>query len=186
MAELADRWWHAQPLARPTGNANRCGVTWVLEGDHQRCERHDTTFTKLDCCPACENDPGPAAQQAELEVLDPDAAADEQWCRDQRDVLMAAARDAAGQQGQVTEQPTEPGAADGEEQGGWFFWRGKWRPVDPPKGADVGLSTVAKLADTALKFHRAAVDERRRRGERDHDRWLVKQARQLKQIGVIN
>lgn len=160
-------------------------MTWVpIEGDRQRCQRHDTTFSKLDECPACGDDPGAAIAQASSaeEAHDPAAIADEQWCRDQRDMLITAAKDAAGQQGAPA--PTEPGT-DGEERSGWFCWRGRWRQLDPPK-ADVGLSTVAKLADTALKYHRAAVEERRRRGEHEHDRWLVKQARLLKQSGVIN
>lgn len=162
-------------------------MTWVLEGDHQRCPRHDTTFSKLEECPAASDanpcDAGPPSEQTDEEAHDPAAIADEQWCREQRDMLITAAKDAAGQQGSPA--PTEPGA-DGEERAGWFCWRGKWRQLAPPKGADVGLSTVAKLADTALKYHRAAVEERRRRGEHDHDRWLVKQARLLKQSGVIN
>lgn len=125
---------------------------WLPVGDdQQRCERHPDAgaFRKLDPCPGCLTDPGPALEQAQAEVVDAAALADEEWCRAQRDALIKLAGDFASER------------ADREAKD------------------RIGYSTVAKLYDTALKFHRAAADERRRRGEHDHERWLVKQCREL-------
>lgn len=43
----------------------------------------------------------------------------------------------------------------------------------------VGWSTVAKLYDTALKWHRAATDERQKRGDKEFAEWLVEEKRRL-------
>jgi hypothetical protein len=126
---------------------------WELVGDQMRCNRHPDAglFPKLDVCPGCIQDPeaGGPIETAAPQTLDPAALGDEQWCREQRDALIALAED-------LTKVRDDKGAKD-----------------------RVGYSTVAKLYDTALKFHRAAADERRRRGEHDHERWLVKQCREL-------
>jgi len=161
-------------------------VHWRVEGDHTICDRHGNRFAKGQTCPGCIADPGQRVEQAERDEADPAALADEQWCRERRDAVTALAETLSGQRAQprTAEPPAEPGR-EGEERGGWFYWRGEWRRADP-KDKDVGYSTVAKLYDTALKFHRAAVEERRARGEKDHDRWLVRRARELKQLGVIN
>jgi hypothetical protein len=160
---------------------------WIsIEGDRKLCDRHDVTFGKKETCPACRTDPGAALEPSEEADADPEALADEKWCRDRRDAITTLAETLSAQRSQLraAEPPKEPGQ-EGEERDGWFFWRGEWRAADA-KDKDVGYSTVAKLYDTALKFHRAAVEERRARGERNHDRWLVRRARELKQLGVIN
>lgn len=150
-----------------------------IGGDQQHCDRHGVTFRKSQVCGACVTDPGPPPEQVKAETADPASTADEQWCREQRDMLIAIAVDSsalAAAPARTPRAPAEPGK-DGDERDGWFFWRGHWRPLDVAIVASP--ATVAKLADTALKFHRAAVDERRRRGEHDHERWLVKQCREL-------
>lgn len=138
-------------------------------------------FRKGGSCGDCIEDPGPAPELAQIEDTDPASADDERWCREQRDMLIAVARDASGKPATPARSPQPPAqpGQDGEERDGWFCWRGRWRPLDEGARDGAGLATVAKLADTALKFHRAAVDERRRRGEHDHERWLVRQCREL-------
>jgi hypothetical protein len=160
-------------------------VHWRVEGDHGICDRHTTRFPKGQSCPGCIADPGPRVEPAEHDEVDPSALADERWCRDRRDAVTALAETLSGQRARprTADPPGDPGQ-DGEERDGWFYWRGQWRRSDPKE--EIGFSTVAKLYDTALKFHRAAVEERRARGDKDHDRWLVKRARELKQLGVIN
>jgi hypothetical protein len=160
-------------------------VHWRVEGDFTICDRHATRVPKGQSCPACITDPGPQEAQAERDDSDPAALADERWCRDRRDAVTALAESISGHRARprTADPPAELGK-EGEERDGWFCWRGEWRRSDPKE--DVGYSTVAKLYDTALKFHRAAVEERRARGDKDHDRWLVRRARELKQLGVIN
>lgn len=81
------------------------------------------------------------------------ALEDEGWCRRQRDKLIAIADE----------------MADGREER---------EAIDR-----VGYSTLAKIYDTALKYHRAAMEERVRRGDKEHDRWLVEQNRILRGAG---
>jgi hypothetical protein len=129
---------------------------WVIEGDRKRCERHKTTFSKLDVCPACTADPGPEIDFAEPEVADPVAVADETWCRDKRDELLA------------------------------FAQRMTTSVSERESKARIEYSTIAKIYDTALKYHRAAVEAAQTRGDRNHDRWLVKQCRELARRGIAN
>jgi hypothetical protein len=131
-------------------------VNWITEGDHKRCLRHSLTFAKKDVCPGCITDPPPALDQAEPELVDQAAVDDEQWLRARRDELLAFAT-------QMT------------------------KTIDGTKTrARIQFSTLAKVYDTALKYHRAAADERRARAEHSHDRWLVKQCRELARRGVAN
>ena len=51
------------------------------------------------------------------------------------------------------------------------------------KGAAAGIGYAIKLYEAALKFHRTAMEERTRRKDRDHDRWLVAQHRELQLRG---
>lgn len=44
----------------------------------------------------------------------------------------------------------------------------------------VGWSTVAKLYDTALKWHNAASSERMKRGDKEHAEWLLSEMKRLK------
>ncbi len=44
-----------------------------------------------------------------------------------------------------------------------------------------GYSTVAKLYDTALKYHRAATEERRARNDKEHELFLIDQHRRMKE-----
>jgi hypothetical protein len=43
----------------------------------------------------------------------------------------------------------------------------------------IGFSTVAKLYDCALKWHRAAMEERIKRGDEDFAAWIVEEKRRL-------
>jgi hypothetical protein len=133
-------------------------VDWILVGDQKHCKRHPEVgpFSKLDVCPRCIDDPGPAIERSEPERIDAESIADEKWFSDRAEQLW----------GYVAALTT---AADGL-----------------PKKSRIQYSTIAKVADTALKFKRAAVEERRRRGEHDHERWLVKQCRELARRGVAN
>jgi hypothetical protein len=131
-------------------------VSWIFDGDQGRCLRHDTTFRKGDVCVACVADPGPQPGQAEPEQIDDASIADEKWFRDRAEQLW----------GYVASLTT---AADGL-----------------PKKSRIQYATIAKVADTALKFQRAAVEERRRRGEHSHERWLVKKCQELARRGVTN
>lgn len=81
------------------------------------------------------------------------AATDEQWCRAQRDALIEIAEE-------MTTGREEREAVD-----------------------RVGYSTVAKIYEVALKFHRCAMEERVRRDDKEHAKWLVEQARILKGMG---
>jgi hypothetical protein len=131
-------------------------VDWIIEGDHKRCTRHGTTFGKVDVCPACIGDPGPALEPDQARAADPAALEDERWLRDRRDELLEVAR-------KMTTSATARKSK-----------------------ARVEYSTVAKVYDTALKYHRAAAEERRARGEHDHERWLIKQCRELARRGASN
>lgn len=82
------------------------------------------------------------------------ARADEDLCRVVRDEILVVAR-------QLQEQRDDREAID-----------------------RVGYSTVAKLYDTALKWHRAATDERARRGDREFATWLVEEKRRLLDRGA--
>lgn len=131
-------------------------MSWIFEGDQGRCLRHGSTFRKGDVCTACVADPGPPADHAEPERIDEASIADEQWFRDRAQLLW----------GYVEDLTT---AKDGL-----------------PKKSRIQYATIAKVADTALKFQRAAVEERRRRGEHAHERWLVKKCQELARRGVTN
>lgn len=48
----------------------------------------------------------------------------------------------------------------------------------------IGFSTVAKLYDCALKWHRAATEERVKRGDEDFAAWLVEEKRRLLNRGA--
>lgn len=48
----------------------------------------------------------------------------------------------------------------------------------------VGFSTVAKLYDCALKWHRAAMEERIKRGDEDFAAWIVEEKRRLLNRGA--
>lgn len=48
----------------------------------------------------------------------------------------------------------------------------------------IGFSTVAKLYDCALKWHRAAMEERTKRGDKDFAAWLVEEKRRLLDRGA--
>jgi aspartyl/asparaginyl beta-hydroxylase (cupin superfamily) len=48
----------------------------------------------------------------------------------------------------------------------------------------IGFSTVAKLYDCALKWHRAAVEERTKQGDKDFAAWLVEEKRRLLDRGA--
>lgn len=123
---------------------------WTLVDGVPFCPEHGKSFGSTEVCPECptrvtvveSNDAAPD---------DPQAHADEAWCREQRDRLVDLAI-------RMAEQRDEREAID-----------------------RVGYSTVAKLYDTALKFHRAAVEECHRRGDRQHEIWLVEQHRRLKE-----
>ena len=43
----------------------------------------------------------------------------------------------------------------------------------------IGFSTVAKLFDCALKWHRAAMEERIKKGDEDFASWIVEEKRRL-------
>lgn len=47
----------------------------------------------------------------------------------------------------------------------------------------IGAATVAKLYDTALKWHRASREIRDRRREIDHDRMLIEHEREMAGLG---
>ena len=48
----------------------------------------------------------------------------------------------------------------------------------------IGFSTVAKLYDCALKWHRAAMEERIKRGDEDFASWIVEEKRRLLNRGA--
>jgi aspartyl/asparaginyl beta-hydroxylase (cupin superfamily) len=48
----------------------------------------------------------------------------------------------------------------------------------------IGFSTVAKLYDCALKWHRAAMEERMKRGDEEFATWLVEEKRRLLNRGA--
>ncbi len=48
----------------------------------------------------------------------------------------------------------------------------------------IGFSTVAKLYDCALKWHRAAMEERVKRGDEDFAAWIVEEKRRLLNRGA--
>jgi hypothetical protein len=48
----------------------------------------------------------------------------------------------------------------------------------------IGWSTVAKLYDCALKWHRAAMEERMKREDKDFAAWLVEEKRRLLDRGA--
>lgn len=126
-------------------------MAWTRTDDgRQRCEEHGQTFALTQTCA----DPGcrPVAieQHDDPPPVDIVAAKDEQWCRSCRDDLISLAR-------LMTEQREEREAID-----------------------RVGFSTAAKLYDTALKFHRAAVEVRNRDSDWEREQWLVEQHRRLK------
>ncbi len=89
--------------------------------------------------------------EAEDTSENPQAIADAAWCRSVRDQITAAAT-------ALLEERDEAG-----------------------KRNRSGYATVAKLLDTALKFHRCAVEERQEKDDKDHDRWLVEKNRELQQ-----
>jgi len=127
---------------------------WTLKDDQLHCARHDQTFDKGKVCSGCIDDPGPEPDDEEPVALDPEAIRDEQWCRDRRDAMIA-----------IAEGMTMSAS-------------------DRKSKARIEYSTVAKIYDTALKYHRAACEERRLRAETAHDRWLVKQYRELAMRGA--
>jgi hypothetical protein len=122
-----------------------------LDDGSYQCADHGETFGATGTCPHPDH---AVASHAELDVdapSDPQVAIDEAWCRAQRDAVVELAK-------QMADERDERGAID-----------------------RAGYSTVAKLYDTALKFHRAAVEERHRRGDKEHDIWLVNEHRRLKE-----
>lgn len=82
-------------------------------------------------------------------TTDAQADADERLCREVRDEVLRIARD----------------MVNGREER---------EAVDR-----VGYSTAAKLFDTALKWHRCAMEERKARGDREFAEWLVAEKRRL-------
>lgn len=84
------------------------------------------------------------------------ASADEQLCRSIRDEILELARS-------YKEQREENESKD-----------------------RIGFSTVAKLYDCALKWHRAATEERSKRGDRDFAAWLVEERRRLLNRGAAH
>ncbi len=48
----------------------------------------------------------------------------------------------------------------------------------------IGFSTVAKLFDCALKWHRAAMEERVKKGDEDFAAWIVEEKRRLLNRGA--
>lgn len=122
-----------------------------LDDGRYLCADHGETFGATGSCPH------PAHAVVAVEAADtpapedPQVIADEHWCREQRDRLVDLAVEMA-------DARDERGAID-----------------------RVGYSTVAKLYDSALKFHRAAVEERHRKNDREHEIWLVDQHRKLKE-----
>lgn len=111
------------------------------------------TFGPLETCADCLALVTPDSGAPAEMPVNPAAHADELWCRAQRDALIALAVE-------MTVGRDEREAVD-----------------------RVGYSTVAKIYEVALKFHRAAMDERVRRDDKEHARWLVEQARILKGLG---
>lgn len=123
----------------------------LLPSGKYHCADHDQAFGKAESCSHSDH-AVIAVDSVDADAPeDPQVAADESWCRTQRDSLIALAVEMA-------EARDERGAID-----------------------RVGYSTVAKLYDSALKFHRAAVEERHRKNDREHEIWLVEQHRKLKE-----
>lgn len=85
-----------------------------------------------------------------------EATADEQLCRTIRDEILELARS-------YKEQREENDSKD-----------------------RIGFSTVAKLYDCALKWHRAATEERTKRGDKDFAAWLVEEKRRLLNRGAAH
>lgn len=132
-------------------------MSWIIKADGSKlCDRHNVTFSKRDVCSHCITDPGAATETEIAESNDQGALEDEQWFRDKADQLWGFVEKMCGS------------------------------ASDEKKKNRVEYSTIAKVADTACKFMRAAVEERRRRDEHRHDRWLVKQCRELARRGVTN
>lgn len=89
----------------------------------------------------------------QLETVDEQDCADEAFCRAQRDKLIA--------------------IADGQEE-----------RREEAEGQDrIGAATIAKLYDTALKWHRAAREVRNARRELEHDRELMGHEREMATSG---
>lgn len=129
---------------------------WLIEGERKRCDRHQATFSKLDVCPECTTDPGSEIDFAEPEIVDHAAIADATWCRERRDALLA------------------------------FALRMTMAVSDRKSKARIEYSTIAKIYDAALTYHRAAVESAQTRRDRNHDRWLVKQCRDLARRGIAS
>lgn len=115
------------------------------------CDEHHQTFGATGTC-THDDHARPAEEESETDAPDdPQVKIDESWCRAKRDELVQLARDLA-------EERDEHGMV-----------------------SRVGFSTVAKLYDTALKYHRAAVEERHRKNDKEHEVWLVRQHRKMKE-----
>lgn len=89
----------------------------------------------------------------ELELVLERSRARESFCVEQRDKLIA--------------------IADGQQE----------RREDNESQDRIGAATVAKLYDTALKFDRAAAEERGKQFEAAHDRMLVANEREMAGLG---
>ena len=140
---------------------------WVSQDDGlTRCTACGVSFhAGAESC-RCASQPSPSSQPSGDK---PTAAArtdlaDERWCRTQRDRLIALAQ-------QVS--PPKPTPKP----------KGKAKPKKADSADRADCATAAKIFETALKFHRTAMEERVRRGDRDHDQWLVAQHRELQQRG---
>jgi len=129
-------------------------VAWVREDDGQTyCGLHDHRFVAgIATCPGCDSDPLDSTTLDDAQPVDAVALADEAWCRTERDYLTKLAHE-------LEEERDEHGLR-----------------------SRMGFSTVAKVMDTALKYHRAAVEDRVRRGDIEHDRYLAAEVRRLKGV----
>lgn len=116
-----------------------------------QCATHGETFGSTGTCPHPDHDVAASEESDAAAPEDPQARSDESWCRSQRDKLIELAN----------------GLAEERDEHGMI--------------SRVGYSTVAKLYDSALKFHRAAVEERHRESDKAHEIWLVDQHRKMKE-----
>lgn len=130
-------------------------IAWERTADgRNKCPSHGHVFTDVEYCPDCPSGGGEAKTASR--PSEEAAEADEGLCRKVRDEILALARG-----GETTADKNESDTTDG-----------------------AGLSTIAKLYDCALKWHRAAMEERMKRGDKDFAAWLVEEKRRLLDRGA--
>lgn len=126
---------------------------YELRGAELHCQRHNQTFGALSQCTGCFDDPLPPPTADEISDVDQQDIDDEKFCRDQRDFLISLAR--------------------GQQE----------RREDNESQDRIGAATIAKVFDTAYKWHRGARDARVAWRQPQRDEQLMRDAKELAGVG---